>query len=302
MDDAVDINNPNPPAPAPSPAPAPAPVAPPANSGTDEENQEQLTDEQRAEQENSGEDRPKKPIQPRINELVRKAHEAAREAAYWRGIAEGKSKTPSEAPPAPPAAPEKPTPDKFATYEEYVDKLTDWKADRAVEKALTAVNTQIEKRSEQQTAAEQAKERDSNWNKRTEEVRKVIEDYDEVLLAADNVPIAQHVGDLLLDSEFGPAIAYKLAKDPELVQKLNGMTERQAAKEFGKLEATLAASAPAPAPNSEAPDPAPSEKPNVSKAPAPPRPVPQGRSTTKDISKMSMDEYVANRKSLGLAR
>lgn len=229
----------------------------------------------------------KKPIQPRINELVRKRHEAERETAYWRGVAEARTpKVTTAEPPAPAAAPAKPVVDNFTTYDEYVDALTDWKSDRAVEKALAAVNTKTEERATQQSAAQVEEERSKNWATRQTAIKEVFKDYDEVVGNSD-VPIHAHVADLLKESDHGPALAYKLAKDPALAEKLNGMTERQAAKEFGRLEMGFEGTAPTPTPV------------HVSKAPVPPTPVRGGASTSKDIGKMSMDEYVAARKAAG---
>lgn len=238
----------------------------------------------------------KKPIQPRINELVRKRHEAEREAAYWRGVAQANASKSTVETPAPAAAPAKPTADQFKTYDEYVEALTDWKSDRAVEKALASVNTKIEEKSTQQTAAQQQADRTKNWQARQDATRAVLKDYDDVVGESD-VPIAPHVGELLLDSDHGPALAYKLAKDPELADKLNRMAEKQAAKEIGKMEAAFDIAAGSS--NSQTQTAAPAAQPNVSRAPTPPRPVTQGRSTSKDLSQMSMDEYVVARKAQG---
>jgi hypothetical protein len=234
----------------------------------------------------------KKPIQPRINELVRQRHDAQREAAYWRGVAEagGKSKTTQVESPAPAAAPEvpaKPLVKDFFTYDEYVDALTDWKSDRAVEKALAAVTTKDQERTTQQTAVQAEEERSKNWQTRQTATKEVFKDFDEVVGKSD-VPIYPHVAELLKDSDHGPAIAYKLAKDPDLAAKLNGMPEKKAIKEFARLEMAFESTTP------------PSPPPVVpSKAPVPPTPIRVGAATTKDLGKMSMDEYAAARKAAG---
>jgi hypothetical protein len=303
MDANLDPNAiaPTPPA-APTPAPAPVPQ-PQALEGEEHQGEEQNDD---AGQPANGQSR--KPIQPRINELTRARHEAERQAAYWRGIAEARATaaTPSPAP-APAARPPKPTKDQFESYDDYVEALTDWKTEERVSVALTKVNQNIEERQSRQTAAQKESERTSVWQQRQEAVQAAIPDYLDVVANSD-VPIAKHVGDLLLDSEHGPALAYKLAKDPALAEKLNGMSERQAAIQLGRLEATLEAAAPAPAPTTAAPNapaqtPAPAQAVRVSKAPAPPNALPGSRTpaTTPDLSKLPMDEYVKARKSQGAA-
>jgi hypothetical protein len=283
-----------------TPAPAPKPVAatPPAPALV-----EKAAPVEGEEGEETGEQgQPaRKPIQPRINELTRARHDAEREAAYWKGVATAKSNTgaPAEAPA--PAAPPKPVVDNFKTYDEYVEALTDWKSDRAVEKALATVNKTIEERSTRQTAAQQEAERNTNWATRQEAIKKVMTDYDNVVAESD-VPIAPHVGELLLDSDHGPAIAYKMAKDPAIAEKLNKMSPTAAAKEIGKMEAVFDSDIAASSTQTEheAPAPAPvAALKQVSKAPVPPTPVNSNSARMPDLGKLSMDDYVKARKSQG---
>lgn len=235
-----------------------------------------------------------KPIQPRINELVRKQREAEREAAYWRGVAQGKTPASSPAPsaaPAPAATP-KPVKENFQTYDEYVEAVSDWKADLKVKAALADVNATIEARESRQSDAQVKANRAKNWQERSAATREVLPDFDEVLSAADGAKIENHTAELLEDSPHGPAIAYKLAKDPELLDKLNKMSPTAAAKEFGKMESVFDGH------SNNAASPTPS--PHATKAPKPPSGIQQRSSTSKDVTKMSMDEYIAHRKSLGM--
>lgn len=307
MTDAVQLNPdtliPMNPAPAPvaaTPA-APTPPAPAPAAKTGEAVVEEV------EGEGDGQQTPvggRKPIQPRINELTRARHDAEREAAYWKGVATAKGGTTNASAEAPaPAAPPKPTVDKFQTYDEFVEALTDWKTDRAVEKALANTNKVIEERTTQQTAQQREASLNDNWAQRQEATKKVLIDYDEVVAESD-VPIAPHVGELLLESDHGPAIAYKLAKDPSIAEKLNKLSPTAAAKEIGKMEAAFdhdVAASPAAAP-AEASSPAPASaavvKP-VSKAPTPPNTLPQSTARTPDLAKMGMDDYVKARKAQG---
>lgn len=230
-----------------------------------------------------------KPIQPRINELVRKQREAERDAAYWRGVAQGKTPNAPPSPASPPAQTSKPVKESFQSYDEFVEALSEWKADIKVQAALSDVNSRIEKRESQQSAAQIQENRSKNWKARAEATREILTDFDEVLGAAEGSKIEAHTAELLEDSPHGPAIAYKLAKDPELLDKLNKLSPTAAAKEFGKMEAVFDGH-----PNTK---PASStSSPNASKAPKPPTTVGARSSTTKDPAKMSMDEYVAWRK------
>lgn len=226
------------------------------------------------------------PVQPRIDELTRKVRENEREAAFWRARAEA-----AEKPPAPPAV--KPTPDKFDDYGAYVEALTDWKTDEKLKVTLEA-------RDKQQTEKEQTETRQSTWQQRKAEAAKAIPDLDAVLSASE-VPLSLNVQAELLDSEFGPQIAYHLDKHPELAEKLNGMTETQVAREIGRLEATMTAPAPVVEgePPADPPEPAPVVEAKVTKAPPPVKPIGQGRSTAIDLSKAGMDDYVKTRVAQG---
>lgn len=212
-----------------------------------------------------------KGVQPRIDELTRKRHEAEREANYWRQLAQ------SQAQPSAQAAPQKPTPDKFDDYGEYVEALTDWKADQAVTKRM-----------EQDSSRKAVDVRTQTFTERQATVRAVLPDYDAVV-GASEAPISDHVSESLMDSDRGPELAYHFAKNPDILQALNGMSATQAAREIGKLEATL--------PVKTAPA-APSAKLSATPAPANTSTA-QGRATKPTLATASMDEYMAQRKSQG---
>jgi hypothetical protein len=227
----------------------------------------------------------KNPVQPRIDELTRKVRENEREAAYWRARAEAAAAPPKE-------APKKPTPDQFDDYGAYVEALTEFKADEKV-------NTALDAREKAATEKQQAQTRVTTWNERVIEARKSIPDYDTVM-AASEVPIAEHVLDELRDSELGPQLAYHLDKNPDVAEKLNTMNPRQAAREIGRLEAKLSSTVTAsPDPKVDAPQEPPAPKVKTTNAPPPVKPVGQGRSTAVDLSKASMDDYVKQRAAQG---
>lgn len=224
------------------------------------------------------------PVQPRIDELTKKVRENEREAAFWRARAEA-----AEKPAAPP--PEKPTPDKFDDYGAYVEALTEFKADEKIKAGFEA-------REKQQAEKRETETRQSTWQTRKAEAAKALPDIDAVLESSD-VPVANHVSAELLDSEFGPQIAYKLANDRALADKLNGMTPTQAAREIGRLEASYATAPVAPTAD-DTPEPVP--EPVIKKttsAPPPVKPIGQGRSTAVDLSKANMDDYVKARVAQG---
>lgn len=231
------------------------------------------------------------PLQPRIDELTRDKHDARREAEYWRKRAESfeQKQTPAI------EAPKKPTPDQYDTYDAYVEALTDWKAEEKV-------STKFKEREEATQATQRQESRAVNWQKGVEEAMKHHPDYEQVM-SASQVPVADHVQELLLDAESGPRLAYYLDRHPEIADKLNEMSPVQAARELGRIEASFSA---APTAN-ETPDEtpaapkqtAPAAKPRTTAAPPPARPAASGSSTTKTLDKMSMDEYVETRRKQG---
>lgn len=205
--------------------------------------------------------------QERIAELTRQRHESDREAAYWRGVAQG---------PAAPAAPEgKPTPDKFSDYGDYVEALAEYKAKEIVSKTRAEIEQ-----------SQRAKETAANWQQREAAFRQSTSDYAEVIQAAADLPITQALGTALQESDIGPQLAYHMAKNPEVAERLNGLPERQMLRELGRLEASLTTSSP----------PAPAR---VSSAPPPIKPVGQSAAGVPDMAKMPMDEYIKLRKAQG---
>jgi hypothetical protein len=212
-----------------------------------------------------------KGVQSRIDELTRARREAERQAAYWREMAETKAQTQAEPEP-------KPTQDKFSTYDEYVEALTDWKASQAAEKVKRELaQTQAETANRQaQTAVTET------WQQRQSEARKAIPDYDEVLGAAAEVYVAKHVEAALLDSARGPELAYHFAKNPQEVQRINGLSPIQAAMEIGRLEASLV-------------------KPQrISKAPEPVKPLASGKAGSANPVEMPMEDYMKWRQKQGV--
>ena len=141
---------------------------------------------------------------------------------------------------------------------------------------------------EQDSSRKVVETRTQTFAERQVAARAVMPDYDAVVGSSDT-PIANHVGEALMESDRGPELAYHFAKNPEVLQNLNGMSPTQAAREIGKLEATL--------PTKTTPA-VPSKKLSTTPAPANAS-VTQGRATTPALANASMDEYMAQRKSQG---
>lgn len=169
------------------------------------------------------EDKPNR-LQQRIDEMARARHEAEREAAFWREAATKKDEKPAD----------KPNKAEFADDESYIEALTDWKASQAASKAIEKLQQEREQQSQRQ--AEQAKAQ--TYESRLEAVRTEIEDFDEVVTSAD-VRVSGAVRDAILDSELGPQLTYHLAKNPDVVKKLAGLSPVAQIREIGRLEAEV---------------------------------------------------------------
>lgn len=88
---------------------------------------------------------------------------------------------------------------------------------------------------------------------RVEEFREKAKDFDTVLKGAADLKASPVVEDLVLESDKSAHLVYYLAKNPQRLQALNGMTERQAAREIGRIESRL--SLPQPKTATKAPKP-----------------------------------------------
>jgi hypothetical protein len=216
-------------------------------------------------------ERPKRSARDRINELTKRAHEAEREVQRMREAANR----------PPPESSSKPDPATFQSYDEYVEALADWKSEQRV----TAV---LKQRDEQRTrdaesAAVEAKAQ--AWHERQGAFREVTPDYDAVV-GKSSVQVAPHVVDALLDSDSGPDLAYHLAKHPETVKRINALPPLAAARELGRIEASLSTPA------------APRDKP-ASKAPAPITPARSSAPASVNLATANMDQYIAARRKQG---
>lgn len=216
-------------------------------------------------------EKPKRSARERINELTRRAHEAEREAQHWREVAERK----------PAESSDKPSPDKFGSYDEYVEALADWRADQRVAESFKRRDAERSQAAEARAAEAKAQA----WHERQSNFREATPDYDAVV-GKSSVQVAPHVVDTLLDSDSGPELAYHLAKHPETVRRINALSPLAAAREIGRIEASLSTPA------------APREKP-ASKAPAPITPARSSAPASVNLATANMDQYIAARRKQG---
>ena len=182
--------------------------------------------------------------QPKADEKVQTEPEKLSKSAYQkrfdklnRKIAEleaklePKEQAEVEAQPEPPQSQKaKPVPADFPnSYEDYIEALTDWKAEQR----------ELRKAEEQARSAEDArlKEVFQSFANQMTDARSKYEDFDEALSAS--VPIYTGVELQILELENGAEVAYYLGKHRDVAQKLMAMSEVRAMAEVGKIAARL---------------------------------------------------------------
>lgn len=227
-------------------------------SGTSE-NSEQ---EQNQDRDDKGQFKPKfsKDVQKRIDKLTAQRREAERRAAELeRKLAERETQATK---PAEQKTSDKPTPDKFGTYEEYVEALTDWKT----EQKLAREREQRKAETEKAVEAERQKTLGHSWQESEAKARKEHADYDEVIQEAAEAirdgelpKISDSTFRAIMETDSKAEILYHLAKNREDLEQLASATGSRVYLELGKIEAKL---------NTPA-----QEKPKVTGAPKPPSTV-----------------------------
>lgn len=180
-----------------------------------------------------GEAKPKKTASERIQELAAKRNEAeAKAEAAERKAAELEARIQALQAQAKPLEEDaRPVRSAYATDDDYIDAVADWKAKRAIAERERA---QAQARAE----AEQA-EIASQWSKRQEQVMKDLPDYADVI-GKSEISVPNHIHQAILESEQGPQIAYYLALHPDEAKKLALMKPVAGIKRIAALERDLA--------------------------------------------------------------
>lgn len=182
-----------------------------------------------------------KPVQPRIDELTREKKELEEFAeteysgrlAAERRIAEleqqvNQLKAPAEAEAEKPLI--RPKPADFSNQEEFDKALDEYES----QKITRSVQAQV--------AKERQKELETRQNElmrtRVEKAKADIPDFAEVIekRTHSNAMVPAHVRAAIIESEFGPQLAYELAKDAKLEKKIFELSPARALLELGKLE------------------------------------------------------------------
>lgn len=189
----------------------------------------------------------RKPAAERIAELVRKGHDAEREAKYWRDVAEGRARPPGAEPPSA-GAPKAPNPQDYdfgETDPKYIEAVIDYRVEKGLDKVRNGVAQDLHIQ-----AVGRA------WEAKQDAARSDLADYDEkVIDGAHNWPCSEVAAEAIRTSDAGPRIAYHLASHPDEARRINGLSPLAQVLEIGKIGASVNPTASAPAKTTNAPKP-----------------------------------------------
>ena len=121
-----------------------------------------------------------------------------------------------------------PQPSDFTDAFEYAKALAKYSTEKALKDRDVAEK-------QKQVQAEREKMMTS-WQSKLEQAKAELLDYDDMVASSD-VVVSDQVRDAILESDVGPKILYHLAENPEVAEKISGMSLISALREIGKLEA-----------------------------------------------------------------
>ena len=190
----------------------------------------------------------------------------------------------------------KPSVDDFATYEEYVEALTDWKTDqklKAVDERRTAERTQAERQAvmakRHETFRAKVAERVAEWDGMDPRLMEAIRENPPIyeLDGPENVGPWNYITEAITQSEDPTGFARYLSDHEEVVKDLILSGPWDLPMKLGRLEAKFA----------EKPAESPREAPRASSAPPPLRPVSPSAQPSDDITAdIPFDEFLRRKR------
>lgn len=169
---------------------------------------------------------------------------------------------------------------KYATYEDYVEDLTDWKTEERF-KFHTEEQT---KRAQQEAVEREQRKISETWRTQVESARKNHADFDTVALDKDlPIPHGSAVEQWVLDSDIGTELLYYMGSHRDELEAVNAMHPVKAARYLTALEAELSGEDEPPAP--------PKPETRTTKAPPPTREVGgRGTAAVDELTKAVADD------------
>lgn len=161
----------------------------------------------------------------------------------------------------------RPTQAQFANVDDYVEAMAEWKLGQ---------REQAQQQHQQQQQVKSITEKTEGFY--AEALKDPSFDRD----TFDELPLTKTIAEAIIESDAAPKLMVFMANNPEEVQRISGLSPARQAAEIGKLEARLATA------------------PKPSNAPPPIKPIgTRGSATNSDLGKVSMEEYIEQRKKQG---
>jgi hypothetical protein len=178
-------------------------------------------------------EKPVPKLEKRWNKVVYEREQARKEAAKERELRESLEQRLQALETA--KQPEKvedpdrePQPGDFTDAFEYARELAKYAADNALKNRdkIEAERKQTEERQKLNEA----------WKSKVEAAKSELPDY-EAMVASSDITVSDQVRDAILESDVGAKILYHLAENPEVAEKINGLSVVSALREIGRIEA-----------------------------------------------------------------
>ena len=173
----------------------------------------------------------------RIDKLNSRLSAKEQELEYWRQEALKRSgdteKEPAaKTPPKQAAQAEgKPTPDDFETHADYVDALADWKVEQKLKER--------DQREQETRVKTEYQKREDAFRAQVKIFQETHADFEEVIEAADDIPMSRTVRDFFLKAENGPELMYELTKDRKNYERICRLNAEDAAFAMGQFAARI---------------------------------------------------------------
>lgn len=210
------------------------------------------SEDQSEEQEDDAKDderKPKKGFKNRIQKLRGKLSAKEQEVNYWKEQAlkgnaqtkdsqkeDAQKETKQDGKPIAPRMKDFETHEEYeSARDEYQENLTAWNL-KQWETERTAKERETQVKTEYQKALD-------SHNARIDEFKKTQKDYQDVvgefLEDHGDIKFSPALEESILTSDLGPALLYELAKNPEELIRINGLSYGAAQRAIGKIEARL---------------------------------------------------------------
>ena len=169
-------------------------------------------------------------IESRFSELTKARREAEERAEKLeRELAEEKAKN---APKEPKEAVDneigpKPKRAEYTDPDDYDDALAEWASNKAL-KELKAEEAKAKQE-------EKTKKVIADWQKRLDKAKADMPDFEE-MMQSSKAAVSDPARDAIIESDFGPQIAYSLASDDELAENVTNMKPADQLKWIGRQE------------------------------------------------------------------